>query len=63
MENTVKKKKDFKLREDIVREFEYYAPSGKQTAIVERLIEEWVSKQQAKVRDSEMRKAYGRIRK
>jgi hypothetical protein len=43
-----KKKKDFKIREDIVSEFESLAPSGKQTAIVETLISNWISEQKKK---------------
>lgn len=54
------KKKDFKLSESLVGEFEQLAPSGKQTAIVEQLISEWVSREKAKRRDIEIRQAYGR---
>lgn len=53
-----KRKKDFKLREDIVCEFEKYAPSGKQTAIVERLISNWVLEQKRKEQNLKIRKAY-----
>lgn len=55
-----KRKKDFKLREDIVREFEHYAPSGKQTAIVEQLLTEWVLAQKRKECHRAVEKAYGR---
>ena len=55
-----KRKKDFKLREDIVREFEHYAPSGKQTAIVEQLISEWVLEQKRRECHEAVQKAYGR---
>lgn len=56
--NISKKKKDFKLREDIVIEFEKYAPSGKQTAIVEQLIADWVLKQKHAEQQVKIRKAY-----
>lgn len=55
-----KKKKDFKLREDIVREFEAYAPSGKQTAIVEQLIVEWIKEQKRRECTAAVRRAYDR---
>ena len=55
-----KRKKDFKLREDIVREFERYAPSGKQTAIVEQLLAEWVTEQKRKECHLAVQRAYGR---
>lgn len=55
-----KKKKDFKLREDIVVEFERLAPGGKQTAIVEELIAGWVNDQKKKERASAVEKAYSR---
>jgi hypothetical protein len=55
-----KRKKDFKLREDIVAEFERYAPSGKQTAIVEHLIASWVLAQKLNTQRQEMRRVYDR---
>ena len=58
-----KRKKDFKIREDIVSDFERLAPSGKQTAIVEQLIAEWVANEKRKVGEEDMRKAYERLRK
>lgn len=53
-----KKKKDFKIREDIVTEFENLAPSGKQTAIVETLISNWISEQKKKQRVVEIKLGY-----
>ena len=58
-----KKKKDFKLREDIVLEFERLAPSGKQTAIIESLMSEWVVEQKRKERVERLKKSYQRISK
>ena len=55
-----KRKKDFKLSEEIVREFELYAPSGKQTAIVETLIAEWITAQKRQERAADIRRAYER---
>ena len=59
----VKKKKDFKLNEQLVLEFEKYAPSGKQTVIVESLIREWVLEQRRIEQEISMRKAYERLNK
>ena len=58
-----KKKKDFKLREDIVLEFEALAPGGKQTQIVESLIADWVAEQKRKQRRTSVAKAYQRDKK
>ncbi len=55
-----KRKKDFKLSERLVREFERLAPSGKQTAIVERLISAWVVEQKERIQHAEMRRAYAK---
>ena len=55
-----KRKKDFKLREDIVAEFERYAPSGKQTAIVEQLLAQWVQEQKRRECQLAVEKAYSR---
>lgn len=60
MAATPKKKKDFKLREEIVVEFERYAPRGKQTAIVEELIKGWITEQKQRERAEAMRRAYER---
>jgi len=53
-----KKKKDFKLREDIVIEFEKLAPSGKQTLIVENLIGQWVANQKRQKTLQQVQTAY-----
>jgi len=58
-----KKKKDFKLSEEIVVEFERLAPSGKQTAIVEQLIADWVAEQQQLEQKEAVRGAYLRDKK
>ena len=55
---TKKRKKDFKLSEELVVEFERLAPSGKQTAIVEELISQWVSEQKRQVTASAVERAY-----
>ena len=55
---TKKRKKDFKLSEELVIEFESLAPSGKQTAIVEELISQWVVEQKRKVTASAVERAY-----
>ena len=57
-----KRKKDFKLKEELVVEFEQYAPSGKQTAIVEMLIADWVEKQKQARQQESIRKAYDRVK-
>lgn len=53
-----RKKKDFKLRESIVLEFERRAPSGKQTAIVEELLVRWVNEQRLNEQEQGIRRAY-----
>ena len=53
-----KKKKDFKLSERIVTEFERLAPSGKQTAIVEQLISDWVKERKKEACAEQVRGAY-----
>ena len=55
-----KKKKDFKLPKELVVEFEKYAPSGKQTAIVEQLIADWVTKQKFEADKKAMARAYAK---
>jgi len=55
---TPKKKKDFKLSEEIVLEFERLAPGGKQTAIVEDLIAGWIREQKRKERTASAIRAY-----
>lgn len=60
MEFKSKKKKDFKLSEEIVVEFERLAPSGKQTAIVEELIAGWIRDQKKSERAEKMRLVYER---
>ena len=55
-----KKKKDFKIRENLVIEFERLAPSGKQTTIIENLIAGWIAEQRREVTKSQIRKAYER---
>ncbi len=60
MAASAKRKKDFKLREEIVVEFERYAPRGKQTAIVEGLIKDWIEQQKQQECADAMRKAYER---
>ena len=58
--NFEKKKKDFKLSAQIVEQFERLAPSGKQTAIVEQLISQWVMERQREERSQHIRSAYER---
>ena len=58
--NFEKKKKDFKLSAEIVEQFERLAPSGKQTAIVEQLIGQWVMERQREERAQNIRRAYER---
>jgi len=53
-----KKKKDFKLSEQIVAEFERLAPSGKQTAIVEQLISDWVKERKREACAEKVKSAY-----
>lgn len=55
-----RRKKDFKLREEIVLEFEKYAPARQQTAIVEQLITDWVAEQKYEEQASAVRRAYER---
>lgn len=56
-----KRKKDFKLSENVVVEFERYAPSGQQTSIVETLMVGWIEEQRRRERAEEVRRAYERI--
>ncbi len=55
---TKKKKKDFKIRQNLVLEFEKLAPSGKQTAIVENLIAGWIREQKRTLTAVQVKKAY-----
>jgi len=57
-----KKKKDFKLSTQIVTEFEKFAPSRKQTSIVEELIGNWVYQQKKKEQAASLRKTYEKLR-
>ena len=59
--NELKRKKDFKIHEGLAVEFEKYAPSGKQTQIVEQLISEWVNKQRIAEQEGLVRKAYEKL--
>ena len=58
MKSINKKKKDFKLREDIVLEFEKYALPRKQTAIVEQLLLRWVNERKNSERAAQIQRAY-----
>lgn len=53
-----KRKKDFRLREDIVQQFEQLAPGGKQTAIVESLICGWIMAQKRASTEERIRDSY-----
>lgn len=57
-----RKKKDFKLRESVVLEFERRAPNGKQTAIVEELLVRWVNEQRFSEQEKGIRRAYEKER-
>ncbi len=57
-----KKKKDFKLSTKIVTEFEKLAPSGKQTAIVESLIGDWIAAQRRRDVSQQIALAYSRTK-
>jgi hypothetical protein len=61
--NLKKKKKDFKIRLDIITEFEKMAPSGKQTTIVEQLIARWIAEQKTIQLKEKTRRAYERVSK
>jgi hypothetical protein len=60
MPSVRRKKKDFKLRVEIAEAFERLAPDGRQTAIVEELILNWVKEQRQRRVEDEMRSAYER---
>lgn len=55
-----RRKKDFRFRNDLLREFESLAPSGRQTAIVESLLENWVREQKRAKEFAQMKDAYAR---
>ncbi len=63
MSTTRKKKKDFKLREEIVLEFERFAPSRKQTEIVEQLLQQWIEEKKNAESQAAIQRAYERDKK
>ena len=58
-----KRKKDFKLRQDILADFEKYAPAGRQTAVIEQLLAAWVARQKTAEQDEQMRRIYAKQRR